>query len=124
MSPTRPTGPSDGLREALGWRPVAPPDHPVLFFNPRSGGGTAVRLSLDRRARERRIEPVVLEPGQDLSALVADAVGRGADALGVAGGDGSLAVVAAAHGRARAALRLRAGRDAQPLRPRPRRAAP
>jgi diacylglycerol kinase family enzyme len=70
----------------------------VLFFNPRSGGGTAVRLSLDRRARERRIEPVVLEPGQDLSALVADAVSRGADALGVAGGDGSLAVVAAAHG--------------------------
>ncbi|MGZ4115527.1 MAG: diacylglycerol/lipid kinase family protein, partial [Actinomycetota bacterium] len=32
----------------------------------------------------------------DLSALVADAVARGADALGVAGGDGSLAPVAAA----------------------------
>jgi hypothetical protein len=98
MSPTRPTGPRDRLREALGWRPVAPPDHPVLFINPRSGGGTAVRLSLDRRARERGIEPVVLESGQDLSAVVADAVGRGADALGMAGGDGSLAVVAAAAG--------------------------
>jgi hypothetical protein len=70
----------------------------VLFINPRSGGGTAVRLSLDRRAREPGLEPVVLEPGQDLSALVADAVGRGADALGMAGGDGFLAVVAAAAG--------------------------
>ena len=97
-SPT--TRPADRLREAMGWRRVARPDRPVLFINPRSGGGTAARLSLDRRARDLGIQPVVLEPGQDLAALVADAVNRGADALGVAGGDGSMAVVAGrgAHG--------------------------
>jgi len=38
---------------------------------------------------------IVLSPGQNLAALVDDAVTRGADALGMAGGDGSLAVVAA-----------------------------
>ncbi len=39
---------------------------------------------------------IVLRPDDDLAALVDDAVAGGADALGVAGGDGSLAVVAAA----------------------------
>ena len=39
---------------------------------------------------------IVLRPDDDLAALVDEAVARGADALGVAGGDGSLAVVAAA----------------------------
>jgi diacylglycerol kinase family enzyme len=84
------------LRAAIGWRPVAAPQRPVLFINPRSGGGTAVRLSLAERARELGIEPVVLEPGADLKSLVAAAVSREADALGMAGGDGSMAVVAAA----------------------------
>ena len=84
------------LRAALGWKPVARPRRPVVFVNPRSGGGTAVRLALPQRARELGIEPVVLEPDHDLAALVADAVDRGADALGMAGGDGSMAVVAAA----------------------------
>ena len=83
------------LHEAIGWQPVGRPDHAVLFINPRSGGGTATRLSLDRRARELGIEPVILQPGQDLTALVAEAVERGADALGMAGGDGSMAAVAA-----------------------------
>ena len=102
MKPASPrTRSADRLREAIGWRRVRRPQRPVLFINPRSGGGTAVRLSLARRARDLGIEPVVLEPGQDLAALVADAVSRGADALGMAGGDGSMAVVAgaaAAHG--------------------------
>ena len=39
---------------------------------------------------------IVLRPGDDLAALVDEAVAGGADMLGVAGGDGSLAVVAAA----------------------------
>jgi diacylglycerol kinase family enzyme len=39
---------------------------------------------------------IVLRPGDRLPALVDQAVADGADALGVAGGDGSLAVVAAA----------------------------
>jgi diacylglycerol kinase family enzyme len=69
---------------------------PVLFVNPRSGGGKAEQAGLAGRARELGIEAVVLRPGDDLGELVADAVARGADALGAAGGDGSLAVVAAA----------------------------
>jgi diacylglycerol kinase family enzyme len=68
----------------------------VLFVNPRSGGGKAGRFALAERARDRAIDVVVLAPGADLRALVAGAVERGADALGMAGGDGSLAVVAQA----------------------------
>jgi diacylglycerol kinase family enzyme len=69
---------------------------PVLFVNPKSGGGKATRADLAERARELGIEAIVLRPGDDLSALAHDAVARGADTLGAAGGDGSLAVVAAA----------------------------
>jgi diacylglycerol kinase family enzyme len=68
----------------------------VLLVNPRSGDGKAVRAALAQRARERGIEPVVLGPGDDLAALAAQALDGGADALGMAGGDGSLATVAAA----------------------------
>ena len=68
----------------------------MLFVNPKSGDGTAARHRLAERAREQGIEAVVLAPGQSLAALTQAAVINGADALGVAGGDGSLAVVAAA----------------------------
>jgi diacylglycerol kinase family enzyme len=72
------------------------PRRPVLFVNPKSGGGKATRAGLSERARELGVNVIVLRPGDDLAALVDDAVARGADALGSAGGDGSLAVVAAA----------------------------
>jgi diacylglycerol kinase family enzyme len=84
-----------------GWRPADPPGRPVLFINPRSGDGKAARAGLAERARDAGIEAVVLDPGQDLAALAGEAAAAGADALGMAGGDGSLAVVAAvaaAHG--------------------------
>ena len=84
-----------------GWRPADPARRPVLFVNPRSGDGKAARTGLADRARETGIETVILVPGQDLDALAREAVAAGADALGMAGGDGSLAVVAAvaaAHG--------------------------
>ena len=68
----------------------------MLFLNPKSGGGKAARAGLAERAGERGIDVVVLRADDDLGTLVADAVARGADALGVAGGDGSLAVVATA----------------------------
>jgi diacylglycerol kinase family enzyme len=42
------------------------------------------------------ITAVVLEPGHSLARLVDEAVADDADALGMAGGEGSLAVVAAA----------------------------
>lgn len=78
-----------------GWRAAEPARRPVLFVNPRSGGGRAAQAELVERARERGINALVLGPHQDLAALVDEAVADGADALGVAGGDGSLAVVAA-----------------------------
>ena len=76
--------------------PSAPaPRQPVLFFNPRSGGGKAERFALAEEARKRGIEPIELKAGDDLEVLVRDAVERGADGLAMAGGDGSQAIVAA-----------------------------
>lgn len=75
--------------------PAPPPRHPVLFVNPWAGDGRAEREGLVEAARERGLEPVVLERGQDLGGLVRAAVGRGADGLAMAGGDGSQALVAA-----------------------------
>jgi diacylglycerol kinase family enzyme len=76
--------------------PSAPaPRHPVLFFNPRSGGGKAERFALAKEAATRGIEPIELKAGDDLETLVRAAVARGADGLAMAGGDGSQAVVAA-----------------------------
>jgi diacylglycerol kinase family enzyme len=68
----------------------------VLFINPKSGGGKAARAHLAEVARGRGIEAVVMTPGDDLAALVEGAVADGADALGMAGGDGSMGVVASA----------------------------
>ncbi len=80
------------LRVRLPSRPA--PRRPVLFFNPKSGGGKAEKFSLADEARARGIEPVELRPGQGLEQLVRNAVAGGADGLAMAGGDGSQAVVA------------------------------
>ncbi|HEY2160409.1 MAG TPA: diacylglycerol kinase family protein [Solirubrobacteraceae bacterium] len=74
--------------------PVEPARRPVLFINPASGRGKAKRARLAELARDRGIEPVTLAGDDDLEALIQAALGSGADALGVAGGDGSLAMVA------------------------------
>ena len=71
------------------------PRRPVLFFNPKSGGGKAERFALADEARARGIEPIELGPPWDLEGLVRDAVADGADGLAMAGGDGSQAIVAA-----------------------------
>jgi diacylglycerol kinase family enzyme len=68
--------------------------HPVLLMNLKSGGGKAARFRLVELCLRRGIEPVVLQPGDDLRQLAEDAVARGADLLGMAGGDGSQALVA------------------------------
>lgn len=84
-----------------GWERTDAPQRPVLFINPRSGGGRAGRAHLAGAARARSIESVVLQPGDDLGSLAEEAAASGADALGMAGGDGSLAAVASiatAHG--------------------------
>lgn len=77
-------------------RGADPPTHPVLLVNPRSGDGKAERAGLVERAQERGIEVLVVRPDASVAQLVEEALARGADALGMAGGDGSLALVAAA----------------------------
>jgi len=74
--------------------PAPDPRHPVLFYNPKSGGGKAEKFHLAEEARARGIEPIELQLGTDLEQLVRGAVAAGADALAMAGGDGSQAVVA------------------------------
>jgi diacylglycerol kinase family enzyme len=73
---------------------VAPAARPILLMNPWSGGEKVERFGLVEEARRRGIEPIVLEPGDNLLQLARDAVARGADVLGMAGGDGSQALVA------------------------------
>ncbi|MGE5136773.1 MAG: diacylglycerol/lipid kinase family protein [Gemmatimonadota bacterium] len=75
-------------------QPAASPSHPVLIMNPRSGGGKAERFRLAEECRARGIRAVVLHPGDDLRELAEQAVADGADVLGMAGGDGSQALVA------------------------------
>jgi diacylglycerol kinase family enzyme len=74
--------------------PAPDPGHPVLFYNPKSGGGKAEKFHLADEAQARGIEPIELKLGTDLEQLVRGAVAAGADALAMAGGDGSQAVVA------------------------------
>jgi diacylglycerol kinase family enzyme len=76
------------------WKRGAAPPHPVLLMNPWSGGGKVERFNLVAECEKRGIEPIVLKRGDDLRQLALDAVAHGADALGMAGGDGSQAIVA------------------------------
>jgi diacylglycerol kinase family enzyme len=85
-----------GLAAAPGGSdPAAPPARPWLLVNPGSGGGKAARLGLVAAARDRGVQVHELAPGEDPRALARQAVAAGADAVGVAGGDGSLGLVAA-----------------------------
>ena len=74
--------------------PVGPARHGALIMNLRSGGGKAQRFDLAGECRKRGIEAIMLEPGKDLLELAQDAIARGADVIGMAGGDGSQALVA------------------------------
>ena len=78
---------------------VGPAARPVLLMNPKSGDGKVGRFNLVAEARRRGIEPVVLAPGDDLLALAEQAVADGADVIGMAGGDGSQALVATVASR-------------------------
>jgi len=81
------SGPTPGVA-------VGPATQPVLLMNPKSGGGKVERFHLVEEAKRRGIEPIVLTPGDDLLRVAEQAVDRGADVLGMAGGDGSQALVA------------------------------
>ncbi len=74
--------------------PVPAARRGVLIMNLKSGGGKAEKLRLEDECRARGIEPVVLQRGDDLLQLARDAIDRGADVIGMAGGDGSQALVA------------------------------
>jgi diacylglycerol kinase family enzyme len=83
--------PGTGAPAEPGGRPA----RPWLLVNPRSGDGKAGRVRLVEAARARGVRVHVLAEGDDPGALARGAVAEGADAVGVAGGDGSLGVVAA-----------------------------
>src|SRR6516164_1938896 len=85
-------------------RPAQPSArHPYLIMNPKSGGGKVEQFDLKRRAEDLGAE-VFLIGGPapvDVAQVAREAVGKGADLLGVAGGDGTQALVAgiaAEHG--------------------------
>ncbi|MFD1811607.1 diacylglycerol/lipid kinase family protein [Rhodococcus gannanensis] len=84
-------------RRPVRERDVAPPKHPFLVMNPHSGGGTVVEKDLVRRAEDLGAEVALLDGPEivDVAELAREAVARGADLLGVAGGDGTQALVAA-----------------------------
>ncbi|MFF2773981.1 diacylglycerol kinase family protein [Streptomyces sp. NPDC058052] len=77
--------------------PAVPPARAVLIMNPKSGGGKVGRFGLVERAEELGARVVLLDPSApaDVAALAREAVTEGADLLGVAGGDGTQALVAA-----------------------------
>ncbi|MFF3690734.1 diacylglycerol/lipid kinase family protein [Streptomyces sp. NPDC002187] len=72
------------------------PRRPFLIMNPRSGGGKVGRFALEEKAKALGAEIVLLDPAapQDVAALARRALADGADLLGVAGGDGTQALVA------------------------------
>jgi diacylglycerol kinase family enzyme len=74
--------------------PHVRPHRPVLIGNPWSGGGKVESFGLEALAKELGVEVVMLAEGLDLEELARDAVAGGADAIGMAGGDGSQALVA------------------------------
>jgi diacylglycerol kinase family enzyme len=80
-------------------RTVPPARHGVLIMNMKSGGGKAERSGLEGHCRARGIDGVVLQPGDDLVDLAESAVNGGADVIGMAGGDGSQALVASVAAR-------------------------
>lgn len=74
---------------------AVPAKHPWFVMNPRSGGGKVGRFQLKEKAEALGAEVELLDqPGMDVQQMARNAVARGADLLGVAGGDGTQALVA------------------------------
>jgi len=77
-------------------REVPAPKRAFLIMNPRSGGGKVAKFGLKEKAEALGAQVALLEgPGTvDVAALARQAVAAGVDLLGVAGGDGTQALVA------------------------------
>jgi diacylglycerol kinase family enzyme len=73
-----------------------PPSRPYLIMNPRSGGGKVGKFRLDQKAIALVAEVALLDGPEhvDVAELARRAVANEADLLGVAGGDGTQALVA------------------------------
>jgi diacylglycerol kinase family enzyme len=94
--------------DAADWRmperPAEPPaTHPYLIMNPRSGGGKVAKFDLKRKAENLGAEVFLMSGPEpiDVARVAREAIAGGADLLGVAGGDGTQALVAgvaAQHG--------------------------
>jgi len=83
------------------WRmpehPAQPPArHPYLIMNPKSGGGKVGKFDLKRKAEDLGAEVFLIGGAEpvDVAKVAREAAERGADLLGVAGGDGTQALVA------------------------------
>jgi diacylglycerol kinase family enzyme len=95
-------------RDHTDWRmpehPAEPPvRHPYLIMNPKSGGGKVEKFDLQRKAEDLGAEVFLMDGPEpvDVAKVAREAVAQGADLLGVAGGDGTQALVAgiaAEHG--------------------------
>jgi hypothetical protein len=86
----------DPAPERMREHDAPPPKRPYLIMNPRSGGGKVTRFGLKDKAEALGAKVALLEgPGPvDVGELARTAVADGADLLGVAGGDGTQALVA------------------------------
>lgn len=92
LTRARTGSPSAGTPE----REAPLPTRPFLIMNPRSGGGKVGRFSLDEKATKLGAEVALLDGPElvDVAGLARRAVSNEADLLGVAGGDGTQALVA------------------------------
>ena len=92
VAAARATSPSAGTPE----QETPHPSRPYLIMNPRSGGGKVGRFGLDEKAAALGAEVALLDGSEivDVAELARRAVANDADLLGVAGGDGTQALVA------------------------------
>jgi diacylglycerol kinase family enzyme len=91
----------DRTRWRMPERPASPARHPFLIMNPRSGGGKVGKFDLKRKAEDLGAEVFLMSGPEpvDVAAVAEGAAARGADLLGVAGGDGTQALVAGVAAR-------------------------
>lgn len=81
---------------AMPTYPASRPQRAFIVMNPRSGGGKVARFGLVEKAKALGAHVALLDGPEivDVAALARKAVAEGCDLLGVAGGDGTQALVA------------------------------